>query len=205
VSLAPTLFVVDDDPATRDSLHFLADSVHLPVVSFASAEEFLASYDRSHPGCLLLDIRMPGMSGLELQEQLETHGIELPVIIVTAHGDVTSVVRALRKGAVDFLEKPVHEQGLLEKVRQALARDTERRAQREQARETEQRLASLTPREREVLALVADGESSKGVAARLGLSPNTVQNQRASIMRKMQASSVGQLVKMYTEAAARRR
>jgi FixJ family two-component response regulator len=199
----PTVFVVDDDPATRDSVQFLAESVRIPVESFASAEEFLASYEPSRPGCLLLDVRMPGMGGLELQERLKTEGIDLPIIMVSAYGDVPTVVRALRQGAFDFLEKPVHEQGLLEKIRAALARDVKQRAERHRQEEIVRRLAKLSSREREVLALIAEGESSKGIAALLGVSPNTIGNHRTSIMRKLGATSVGQLVRMYADARQR--
>lgn len=191
----PTVFVVDDDDEVRDSLRWLIESVGLQVRSFSSAQSFLDSYTDSAPGCLVLDIRMPGMSGLDLQEELSGRGIELPVIVVTAYGDVQTAVRAMKAGAVDFVEKPIGEQGLLDQIHKAIAEDLRNNEKRAVQREVKQRYERLTPREKEVMALVVDGLSSKEIAQQIDVSFKTVEAHRAKIMKKMEAKSVPHLIR----------
>lgn len=191
-----TVFVVDDDHAVRKSLDMLIRSVGIPVETFPSAQEFLAAYDPRRPGCLVLDVRMPGMSGLELQRHLQDQGMHLPVIVITGHGDVPIAVRALKNGALEFLEKPFSKQLLLEHVREALQRDAARRADRTRLSSVESRLASLTDRERQVMDLVVAGKVSKEVAAALGISKKTVDVHRSRVMQKMQVESVAELVEL---------
>lgn len=194
------VFVVDDDAAVLDSLRFLIESVGLRVRTFSSADEFLAAYTPDQPGCLVLDIRMPGMSGLELQEQLAKRGYTLPVIIITAHGDVPSAVRAMHAGAVDFMSKPFNDQSLLDRVHQALAKDARTRRDEAVRAAIAAKVALLTPREREVMDLVVSGMSNKGIAAQLQLSAKTVETHRARVMEKMEAGSVAELVRMVLTA-----
>lgn len=194
------VFVVDDDAAVCDSLRFLIESVGLQVRTFSSADEFLAAYTPDQPGCLVLDIRMPGMSGLELQEQLAKRGYTLPVIIITAHGDVPSAVRAMHAGAVDFMSKPFNDQSLLDRVHQALAKDAQTRRDAAVRAAIAAKVALLTPREREVMDLVVSGMSNKGIAAQLQLSAKTVETHRARVMEKMEAGSVAELVRMVLTA-----
>jgi FixJ family two-component response regulator len=193
---ATTVFVVDDDPDVRESLRWLFDSVGLAVEDFASSEAFLESYRSSRPGCLLLDVRMPGMDGLGLLERLNRHHVWLPTIIVTGHGDIPMAVRAMKLGAVDFVQKPANHQRLLELVRNALRRDREFREQIGDPATVAERLASLTPREREVLDGLVKGESNKVIAFNLAVGIRTVETHRARIMEKMQASSIADLVRM---------
>jgi FixJ family two-component response regulator len=189
-----TVFVVDDDEAVRDSLALLLRSVELAVATFISANEFLDSYDPAAPGCLILDVRLPGMSGLELQQRLADDGADLPIVFITGHGDVPMAVRAMRRGAVDFLQKPFSDQELLDRVQQALAEQSQRRQQSESKAEIAQRIRSLTPREHEVMELIVEGLANKVIANRLGTSQRTVEVHRANVMRKMQADSVARLV-----------
>ena len=196
----PTVYVVDDDQAVRDSLQWLIGSVGLGVETFASADEFLRRYDSHCAGCLLLDVRLPDMSGLELHEHLVEKGFDLPVIIITGHGDVPMAVRALKGGAVDFIEKPFSDQVLLDRLLRALEADSQNHARREQSREIAQRLARLTPRERQVLDLVAIGKTSRHIARDLSVATKTVEAHRAHIMEKMQATSVAHLVRMTVQA-----
>jgi len=191
-----TVFVVDDDAAMRDSLRWLLQSIGLAVETYASAEEFLGRYDADQPGCLVLDVRMPGMSGLTLQETLVARGITLPVIVITGYGEVPTAVRALKAGALDFIEKPFNDDVLLERVRQALDKDRTARAARSRQTEARARFAQLTAREREVMELVTAGKANKVIAAELGLSPKTVEVHRANVMRKMEADSVAELVRL---------
>jgi two-component system response regulator FixJ len=191
-----TVFVVDDDPAVRKSLETLLKSVGLNVETFRSAQEFLAGYDAARPGCLVLDVRMPGMSGLELQRTLRERGLDIPTIIVTGHGDVPVAVRALKDGALEFLEKPFSKQILLEYISQALKRDAAGRDRRGQHQELAARLARLTDRERQVMDLVVAGKVSKEVAAALGLSKKTVDVHRARVMQKLRVESVAELVEL---------
>ncbi len=192
----PTVFVVDDDDAMRESLRWLISSVQLKVETYSSASEFLENCHPGMPGCLVLDVRMPGMSGLELQEKLAKEQITLPVIIITGHGDVPMAVRAMKSGAVDFIQKPFNDQVLLDRIQYALDRDA--RARNEQAEKSEiaSRLALLTPREREVMDMVVEGEPNKVIAVKLGVSAKTVEAHRARVMEKMRAGSLSELVRM---------
>ncbi|MBX5460116.1 MAG: response regulator transcription factor [Steroidobacteraceae bacterium] len=193
------VFVVDDDEAVRSSTKLLLKSVGLAAVSYASAQEFLQHYDPQQPGCVVLDVRMPGMSGLELQQLLNLRGATLPVIFITGHGDIPMAVEAMQHGAFDFLQKPFRDQDLLDRVQRALQKDRATRAQlREKARIRERR-ASLTPREREILELMTRGKPNKVMAADLGVSQRTVEIHRARVMDKMGASSLAQLVRMVME------
>lgn len=191
-----TVFVVDDDDAMRDSLQWLIDSVGMAVETFPTANAFLDSYYPGRPGCLLLDVRMPGMSGLELQEHLRKHDIRIPVIIITGHGDVGMAVRAMKIGAVDFIEKPFNDELLLDAIRAALALDERHRNNRLEKASLAERMAQLTPRELEVMVMVTDGRSNKEIANTLGVSAKTVEAHRARVMEKMQAGSLAELVRM---------
>ena len=193
---APTVFVVDDDEGVRNSLRFLLKSVGLATRSLASAGEFLETYKPSQPGCLVLDVRMPGMSGLELQQQLNLRGAVIPVIFITGHGDIAMAVEAMQQGAFDFLQKPFRDQDLIDRIQRALERDARNRASLEQHAKIRERLDSLTPREREVLALMTRGKPNKVMAAELGVSQRTVEIHRARVMEKSGAASLAQLVRM---------
>lgn len=192
----PTVFVVDDDRAMRKSLRWLLESVELKVETFESAREFLEKYETHRPGCVVLDVRMPGMSGLELQDYLRSQGIHIPIIIITAYGDVPMAVRAMKAGAMDFIEKPVCDQVLLEHIHEALEVDQKRRQVRTNSREVTERLQSLTRREYEVMELVVQGMSSKEIAKKLDVSFKTIEAHRAKIMKKMDAKSVPHLIHM---------
>lgn len=196
MSDTPTVFVVDDDPAIRDSLSLLLKAVgHHPRV-FEDAQSFLDAYDRSQPGCLILDVRMPGMDGLELQRLLSERAPHLPVIMLTAHGDLPMAVDAIRSGAWHFVEKPYEKNRLLGVIEQALESDRQWRMVNAERFEIEARLATLTAREREVLDQLVDGKGTKAVALALGTSPNTVAHQRATILEKLQAESVVDATRM---------
>lgn len=190
------VFVVDDDAAVRDSLRWLMDSVGLRVVPFDSGEAFLDAVTPDREGCVLLDLRMPGLSGLEVHAQLRERGVELPVIVVSGHGDVPMAVRALKSGVVDFIEKPFKDQELLDCVQQALRRDAKQRLQRMRRDELMTRYLTLTPRELDVLRLVVDGQANKMIGTTLGISQKTVETHRARVMEKMAAGSVSELVRM---------
>jgi len=192
----PVVFVVDDDDAVRSSLRLLLKSVGLAATALPTAQEFLSVYNPHQPGCLILDVRMPGMSGIELQQQLNLRGAMLPVIFITGHGDVPMAVDAMRQGAFDFLQKPFRDQDLLDRIQRALARDSANRAELRGRGELRRRLDSLTPREKEVLDLVVEGKSNKVVAADLGVSQRTVEIHRGRVMEKMHAGSLAQLVRM---------
>lgn len=190
-----TVFIVDDDADVRDSLRALLESARFNVVDFDSARAFLAA-PRAHGGCMIADIRMPDMDGLELQEELTRQNVGLPVIIVTGHGDVPLAVRAMKAGAVDFIEKPYDDELLLESVRRALDAGQQRNRQTSTADPVRAGLvASLTPREREVLEHLIAGQPNKVVAFELGISPRTVEIHRAHLMEKMQARSLPELVR----------
>ena len=193
---APTVFVVDDDEGVRNSLRFLLKSVGLQTQTLASATELLDTYKPSVPGCLVLDVRMPGMSGLELQQQLNLRGAVIPVIFITGHGDVPMAVEAMQQGAFDFLQKPFRDQDLIDRIQRALERDARNRAALDQHAKIRERLDSLTPREREVLALMTRGKPNKIMAAELGVSQRTVEIHRARVMEKSGAASLAQLVRM---------
>jgi two-component system response regulator FixJ len=195
----PTIFVVDDDAAVRDALKLLLRSVGHAVETFGSAQEFLDAYGEDRAGCLVLDIRMPGMSGLELQQKLnEKHSI-LPIIFITGHGDVPMAVEAMQAGAVDFIQKPFRDQDLIDRINQALEKDGSNRAALGERNDIRRRLETLTPREREVLDLVVHGKANKVIAGDLKLSQRTVEIHRARVMEKMQASSLAHLVRMVLE------
>jgi two-component system response regulator FixJ len=195
----PTIFVVDDDSAVRDALKLLLRSVGQAVETYGSAQEFLDAYSEDRPGCLVLDIRMPGMSGLEMQQKLnEKHSI-LPIIFITGHGDVPMAVEAMQAGAVDFIQKPFRDQDLIDRINQALEKDSSNRAALGERNDIRRRLETLTPREREVLDLVVHGKANKVIAGDLKLSQRTVEIHRARVMEKMQASSLAHLVRMVLE------
>jgi two-component system, LuxR family, response regulator FixJ len=195
----PTVFVVDDDDAVRNSLKLLLKSVGLSAQVHGSAQEFLATYDAQQPGCLVLDVRMPGMSGLEMQQELNMRGATIPVIFITGHGDIPMAVEAMQHGAFDFLQKPFRDQELLDRVNRALMRDAEKRTQLRHKDIILERLTTLSPREREVLDLVTRGKPNKIVAADLGVSQRTVEIHRARVMEKMDATSLAELVRMMIE------
>ena len=195
-----TVFVVDDDDAVRTSLRLLLKSVGLPVETFASAQEFLDGFDAERAGCLVLDIRMPGMSGLELQQRLnEIHAI-VPIVFITGHGDVPMAVEAMQHGAVDFIQKPFRDQDLIDRINQALEKDRDNRAGLKERDAIRRRMQQLTPREREVLDLVTQGKANKVIAGDLNVSQRTVEIHRARVMEKMGASSLAHLVRMVIEA-----
>jgi len=194
--LIPTAIVIDDDDAVRGSLKLLLRSVKLPVIAYASAQEFLPKYSVDQPGCLIVDVRMPGMSGLELQEQLNLRGAMIPVIFITGHGDISMAVEAMRHGAFDFLPKPFRDQDLLDRVQKALEKDASNRRQLAQADRIRELFESLTPREREVLELVTSGKPNKVMAGDLGVSQRTIEIHRSRVMEKMHANSLAQLVRM---------
>jgi FixJ family two-component response regulator len=192
----PIVYVVDDDQAVRDSLRWLIESIGHRVEAFDHAQEFLDAYDSEQPGCLVLDVRMPGMSGLDLQDRLRDRGIQLPIIIITGHGDVPMAVRAMKSGALDFVEKPFSDQVLLERIQQALDLDGRMRQRFERVKDIAARLATLTPREREVMDQVVAGHANKVIAYELGVSMKTVEAHRGKVMRKMKARSLSDLVQM---------
>ncbi len=201
MATARMIHVVDDDAAIRDSLRVLLESSGLAVSTYASAPLFLAAAAESS-GCVLTDVRMPGMDGLALQRALRERGVRLPVIVMTGQGDIPIAVRAMKEGAVDFLEKPFADQDLLDAVRRALA-ESERRAAREQlCEEAQRKLAMLTAREREVLDLLVSGLSTKAIANALGASPRTIEVHRARVFEKLGARSLPELVRFALEAGA---
>ena len=192
----PVIYVVDDDEGMRRALTVLMTTVGYNAVGFAKAADFLAKFDADQHGCLVLDVRMPEMSGLEVQQQLNRSGALLPLIMVTGHGDIPMAVQAMKDGAFDFLQKPFRDQELLDRINAALKQDSENRAMLEQQVDLKRRAESLTPREREVMNLVVDGKANKVIAIDLGLSERTVEIHRANVMEKMGARSVAHLVKM---------
>ena len=196
ISAAATVFVVDDDDAMRNSLEWLIESEGHRVETFGSAQAFLDTYYPGRSGCLLLDVRMPGMSGLELQEHLRQQQIRIPVIIITGHGDVPMAVKAMKAGALDFIEKPFDDDTLLATIQRALEVDASQRLQQAGRAEYATRLAQLTPREHEVMLMVTDGKSNKEIANELGVSAKTVEAHRARVMEKMEAHSLAELVRM---------
>ncbi|MCU7845004.1 MAG: response regulator transcription factor [Candidatus Thiodiazotropha sp. (ex Monitilora ramsayi)] len=200
MSNQPTVFVVDDDQAMRNSLKWLIESVAMNVETYESADAFIHSYYPGRSGCLLLDVRMPGMSGLELQEYLTSHQIAIPVIIITGHADVPMAVRAMKSGALDFIEKPFNDELLLESIRHALVLDEKQRDMQSQRAEIATRLARLTPREHEVMVMVTNGRANKEIASSLGVSAKTVEAHRARVMEKMEAGSLAELVRMALHA-----
>jgi FixJ family two-component response regulator len=195
-----TVFVVDDDDAVRTALRLLIKSVGLPVETYPSAQEFLDAFDGDRAGCLVLDIRMPGMSGLELQQHLNALHAITPIVFITGHGDVPMAVEAMQHGAVDFIQKPFRDQDLIDRINQALDRDRANRNGLKERDAIRDRIGTLTPREREVLALVTSGKANKVIAGDLDVSQRTVEIHRARVMEKMQASSLAHLVRMVIES-----
>ena len=193
---APIVFVVDDDPSVRRAIKRLIGSVGLQVELFGSAQEFLQAGHSAVPGCLVLDIRLPGISGLDFQRELAQANIHMPIIFISAHGDIPMTVRAMKAGAVEFLTKPFRDQDLLDAIHLALERDSTRREQEAEIATLRKRLESLTPREREVLPLVVSGLPNKRIAAEIGTSENTVKVHRSQLMRKMGADSLAELVRL---------
>jgi len=196
----PVIFVVDDDEAMRHSLKFLLVSLGHPVECFASAEEFLARWTPEQPGCLVLDVRMPGMSGLDLQRELNARAATLSIVFISGHGDIPMVVRAMRAGAIDFLEKPFNDQTLLDHVAEGLRKSAEACRAADRRRDLRARIDSLTGRERAVMALVAQGKPNKVIAFELDISIKTVEVHRAHVMEKMQALSIAELTRVLMEA-----
>ncbi len=192
-----TVYIVDDDQAIRHAMELLMRSVGLDYEIFHSADDFLAGHTNARAGCLVLDIRMPGLGGLELQEKLNGMGSTLPIIFITGHGDVPMAVEAMQKGAVDFIQKPFRDQELLDRVGEALKTDQKRRSARNQQAEVAGRIDKLTKREREVMDLVVTGKPNKVIAYELGVSQRTVEIHRARVMEKMQARSLADLVRMH--------
>ena len=197
----PTVFIVDDDPSVLKGLSLLMESVKLNVEIYSSAQEFLDSYNPEQPGCLLTDMRMPGISGLEIQKILRDRNILIPVIIITGYAEVADAVQAMKNGAIDFIEKPFNSQYLLNQVHKGIAKDAQIRKERAQQQAGLARLALLTPREREVMDLVIAGKANKVIALELGLSMKTVEFHRARMMKKMKVDSVAELVNLSISAA----
>lgn len=191
----PMVFIVDDDPDVRDSLSRLVRAAGFEVECFEGADAFLADWRDDRPGCLVTDIRMPGMTGLELQERMRSEGSSIPTIVLTGHGDVPGAVRALKGGALDFLQKPYEPDVLLVRIAEALEEDARTRKARERAAEVEGRLSQLTPREREVMSLVIEGKANKVIAIDLGISERTVELHRGRVMHKLGARSVPDLIR----------
>ena len=192
----PTVFVIDDDPSVRSSLKFLVSTIGLHVETFDSAEAALRKIPTDAPSCLVLDVRLRGLSGLDLQAQLAARNCHVPIVFITGHGDVPMTVRAMKAGAVEFLTKPFRDQDLLDAVRVALERDRTRREQEKEITGLQQRFESLTAREREVILMVAAGKLNKQIADQLGTAENTIKVHRSRAMDKMHAQSVADLVRM---------
>lgn len=191
-----SVFIVDDDHEVRDALQLLMESVGLQTECFGSAQEYLDRFDPQKPGCIVLDVRMPGMSGLDLQMRLAEERLCPPIIIITGHGDVPMAVRAVQAGAMNFIEKPFNDQELLDSVHRAIERDAQQRGDVSRLAEIEERYQRLTPREREVLELVIAGRRNKLIAAELGVSQSTVEAHRAKVMEKMEADTLSELMRM---------
>jgi two-component system, LuxR family, response regulator FixJ len=196
----PLVFVVDDDAAVRSSLSLLLKSTGHPAATYESAQQFLAAYRDTHPGCLLLDVRMPGLSGPDLQRELNARGATIPVIFMSGHADVPMAVEAMRCGAFDFVQKPFRDQELLDRVERGLKADAARRARSEARQVALGCLDSLSPREREVMDRITSGDSNKIIAFRLGISQRTVEIHRARVMEKLDAHSVADLVQLSAAA-----
>ena len=192
----PTVFVVDDDPALRRSLSYLIESVGLEVETFAGGEAFLDACDPDRPGVLVLDLRMPGIGGLDVQRELKQRGIDIPIILLTGHAEVSTAVRSLKEGAFDFIEKPFSDQVLLDSIQAAIREDRTVRAQRIRQADIAERVERLTQREREVMERVVVGEANRVIAEHLGLSPKTVEVHRAHVMEKLEVRSLAELVRL---------
>ena len=196
MSQAPVVFVVDDDPSVRSSLKFLLSSVGLQVESFDSADALLQRKLPDAPSCLVLDVRLRGLSGLDFQRELAARNCHMPIIFITGHGDIPMSVRAMKAGAIEFFTKPFRDQDLLDAVRVALAKDRERCERKKEVSDLKERFNSLTPREQEVISMVVSGMLNKQIADQLGTAENTVKVHRSRAMEKMHAQSVAELVKM---------
>ena len=192
----PTVFIIDDDRGMRQAVQDLVESVDLRAESFATAQEFLGRQPTSHPSCLVLDVRLPQMSGLDFQRRLTEIGMQIPIIFITAHGDVPMSVRALKSGAVEFLTKPFRDQDLLDAIQQALQRDRAAREQQAEVDGLRGRYQALTAREREVMGLVVSGMLNKQIASQIGASEATIKIHRGNVMQKMQAASLIELVRI---------
>ena len=192
----PTVFVVDDDPAIRKLIERLAESVGLIVEGYASAEDFLSAFDTARPGCLVLDLELPGMSGLELQRELAARGIRTPVLFISGFADVPKALRAMKAHALDFLVKPFSNEVLLGRIQEAIQRDAQERVNRAACDTGRTMLARLTPRERQVMDLVVQGKPNKQIAVQLGLSKKTIETHRAKLMKKVGAENVADLVRI---------
>lgn len=202
MTFEPTVFVVDDDEAVCRALRLLIKSAGMKAQTYSSAEQFLDAYKPSRPGCLLLDIQMPGMNGLALQEQLAQRKLKIPVIIITGHGDVPMAVRAMKLGAVDFIEKPFRDQALLDHIKRAIDQDAQDRHDQAELDQIKQRLGLLSRRERQVMDLVVTGKLNKVIAYELGITQKTVEFHRANVMRKMRVKSLAELVRLAVKAGA---
>jgi FixJ family two-component response regulator len=192
----PTVFIIDDDAGVRESIRDLVESVDLRAESFATAQEFLASKRRDGPSCLVLDVRLPDTSGLDLQQKLSRAGVRIPIIFITGHADIPMTVKAMKSGAVEFLTKPFREQDLLDVIHRALRRDRVVREKQRRLAELQERYSLLSAREREVMSLVVSGLLNKQIAAELGASETTVKTHRGHVMQKMEAKSLPDLVRM---------
>jgi FixJ family two-component response regulator len=201
MTVEPVVYIIDDDEAVRDGLRWLIESVDLNASVFVSAQEFLDTYESGHPGCLLLDVRMPGMSGLALQQVLKSHSFDLPIIILTGHGTVHMAVEAMKAGAFDFIEKPFQNQRLLDRVHDAIDESIHSSLESEKRTEVMELLELLTPREHQVLNMVVSGETNKAVAYRLEISEKTVEVHRAKVMEKLGAASLADLIRKTRLAA----
>ena len=191
-----TIFIVDDDEAIRDSLDVLLKTVDLNTTTFSSGDEFLEAYDPGWEGCILLDIRMPGTSGMEVQKRLAESGCSIPIIFITGHGDIPMAVEAMHIGAFDFIQKPFRDQDLLDRIDQALTTSDEQEQQSARKKTVQNQFQTLTPREQEVMQFVVHGSANKVIAMDLGVSQRTVEIHRARVMEKMQARSLAELVRM---------
>jgi len=200
MTIEATVYLVEDDEAVRDSLQMVLESVGHQVVSYSRADTFLEDYTTEMAGCMVLDIRMPGMNGMELQRQLNSRNSILPIIFVTGHGDVPMAVDAMQRGAVDFVQKPYREEELLGKIQQAIAADAENRADLEEKHKIRAKLADLTPRESQVMELMIEGKANKVIAYDLDISQRTVEIHRARVMEKMGVRSLAHLVRMVMAA-----
>jgi two-component system response regulator FixJ len=192
----PVVYVVDDEPAVRDSLNSLLGTYGFAVESFASGGDLLERVESGSTGCVVADVRMPGISGIDLQRELSRRGVPLPVVIITGHGDVPMAVESLKAGAVDFIEKPIDDDRLVKSIRMAIDRDRTAREQGEETQRVAERAVTLTQREGQVMDLIVVGYSNNAIAEKLGISARTVEHYRANIMQKMQAASLAQLVRM---------
>lgn len=202
MDVSPRVYIIEDDDAVRDSLQLMLESVGRETEVFSSADNFLNSYHPDMAGCIVLDIRMPGINGMELQRKLNEQNAILPIIFVTGHGDVPMAVEAMQQGALDFVQKPYREQELLDKISMAMNLDTENRASLEQQQLILERMQGLTPREQDVLALMVEGKANKVIAIDLDISQRTVEIHRSRVMEKLQANSLAHLVRMFMAVEA---